>query len=320
MSDGDGVVELYRKYRPKNFRQVVGQDDIVDIVKGWFDKDAVPHALLLTGLTGSGKTSLARLIAKKLRCKPPRDLIEINAADATGVDMVRSIRESIHYQPLSGDSSNRCWIMDEAALLSTQAQSALLKILEETPNHAYIILCTTDPQKLLPTVKNRCSQLTFKPIPESDLIELCNHVLLEESGEMSETVLAELAKYSEGSARRCLVKLAQLLELPDDETRLKSISCDVSFTASIADLCKLLTTLNRKPTWKEVAKVLKVVLDNNEPESIRYAILGWLNTALLNAWSNCDKSAKCMHYFLDNTYDSKKAGIAWACYMAWKNA
>jgi DNA polymerase III gamma/tau subunit len=309
-------VELYRTYRPKKLTGIIGQDGVVTMLQGWLNKNKLPHAMLFVGASGTGKTSTARIIAKELGCKPPRDLIEINAADATGVDMIRTIRETINYRPLSG-KGNRCWIIDEAALLSTQAQSAALKILEETPDHAYIILCTTDPQKLLPTIKNRCSLLTFKPVSEPDLLALCQAILEREGIEVSDEVLTALVANSNGSPRLCLVKLGQLIELPDDDLRLRTIVQDKTFEASVVDLCKALTTKS-KQSWKEVAKIVQEVLENNDPETIRYAILGWCAKSLLNGWGNYNITSNCIDIFQFDTYSSKRAGLINMCYKAWQ--
>jgi DNA polymerase III gamma/tau subunit len=204
-------------------------------------------------------------------------------------------------------------------LLSNQAQSAFLKILEETPNHAYIILCTTDPQKLLPTVKNRCSLLTFNAVSEADLVKLCKAILSLEEVEMSEAVLEALASVSDGSPRQCLVKLDQLRGLPNDEIRLKTLVQDKSFEAEISDLCKLLMS-HSQTSWKDIAKVLVVLHEKYEPETIRYAVLGWCNSALLKGWGSSQKAAVCIEAFQYNTYDSKKAGLTYMCFNAWSNS
>jgi DNA polymerase-3 subunit gamma/tau len=147
----DQPTELYRKYRPKVFKGIIGQDTIIKVVQGWVEKDKTPHAVLLSGPSGCGKTMIARILAKKLNCLPPRDLIEINAADFNGIDTVRDIRKSVSSGSLMGKEYRRCWIIDECQQLSLQAMQGLLKLLEEAPSYAYFFLCTTDPQKIIPT-------------------------------------------------------------------------------------------------------------------------------------------------------------------------
>jgi DNA polymerase-3 subunit gamma/tau len=179
MSDNQ-VTELYRKYRPKSFRGIVGQDTAVDTLRGWLEKSKVPHAILFTGNSGCGKTTLARILAKKLNCLPPRDLVEINAADFNGIDTVREIRRAASSGSIMGREYSRCWIIDEGQQLSTAAQQGLLKLLEEAPAYAYFFLCTTDPQKIIPTIKNRCSEIKINSVSVVNLVALCNSVLAKE--------------------------------------------------------------------------------------------------------------------------------------------
>ncbi|MDR2704328.1 MAG: AAA family ATPase [Planctomycetaceae bacterium] len=505
--------ELYRKYRPKGFKGVVGQDTVIQVIQGWVEKHKVPHAVLMSGPSGTGKTTVARILAKKLNCLPPRDLIEINAADFNGIDTVRDIRKSVGSYSLMGKEYGRCWIIDEcfhadtlvktvdgnkriadvqvgdhaySAIgedtvvrkyvkhvsldrvcrvvyedkvtfvskdhlyftargwvkaidlnqddiiyrlndkykelptgfyclwhklfggtstldmlfnkeqqqcqrnnkhihyllreyvslikiesvtiyesgnndqsdwsiitdqdrsrgyvefydlemekhhsyfandvlvhnchqLSTAAQQGLLKLLEEAPFYAYFFLCTTDPQKIIPTIKTRCSEIKLNPVAPGHLVSLCQSVLAKEEIEINDNVLEQLALVSDGSPRKCLVKLEQLIELPDDKTRLKSLSKDETFTAAIKDLGEIFTkTQNR--SWKEVAKIVKSLCEENEPESIRYAILGWLNSALLNGWARGVSDAalaEIIQQWVYHFYESKSAGVTLAAYRSW---
>ena len=312
------VTELYRRYRPQNFKGVVGQPEAVKVMSGWIANGNTPHAVLLTGGSGYGKTTLARILAKKLGCDPPRDLIEINAADFNGIDTVREIRQQASYPSLSG--GNRCWIIDEAALLSSQAQNALLKLLEEAPHYAYFFLCTTNPEKIIPTVRNRCSEIKLNSVSVKDLIALSQSVLSKEgASDVGDEVLEKLADIAEGSPRKCLVKLQQLVELPDDESRFKMLSKDEAFEATIKDLCEVFTKTQKKQ-WKDVAKVVKSLNETQEPETIRRAVLGWLTSALLGGWargvSNEVLAAIISNWEL-NFFDSGKSGVVLAAYRSW---
>ena len=272
------VTELYRRYRPQNFKGVVGQPEAVKVMSGWIVNGNTPHAVLMTGGSGCGKTSLARILAKKLGCQPPRDMIEINSADFTGIDTVREIRQQASYPSLTG--GNRCWIIDEIQAASNQSMQALLKLLEEAPSYAYFFLCTTNPEKIIPTVKNRCSEIKLNPVGIKDLIALSQSVLSKEGVEgIGDEVLEKLADAADGSPRKCLVKLQQLIELPDDESRFKMLSKDEAFEATIKDLCEVFTKTQRKQ-WREVAGIVKSLNETQEPETIRRAVLGWLTSAL----------------------------------------
>ena len=275
--------ELYRKHRPKGFKGIVGQPEAVKVLSGWITHGSTPHAVLLTGGSGVGKTSCARILAKKLNCQPPRDLIEINAADFTGIDTVREIRQQASYPSLT--AGNRCWIIDEAALISNQGQNALLKLLEEAPSYAYFFLCTTNPEKILNTIKTRCSEIKLNPVTAENLLALSQSILAKEGVDgIGDEVLEKLADVSDGSPRKCLVKLQQLIELPDDASRLKMLSKDVEFEASVKDLGEIFTKSQRKQ-WKEVARIVKSLNETQEPETIRRAVLGWLASALVGGWA-----------------------------------
>jgi len=312
------LTELYRKYRPKNFKGIVGQPEAVKVMSGWIANGNTPHAVLLTGPSGTGKSTNARILAKKLGCQPPRDLVEINAADFTGIDTVREIRRQAAYPSLTG--GNRCWILDEIQAASQPSQQGLLKLLEEAPPYAYFFLCTTNPEKLLTTIKTRCSEIKLNPVSVEDLVLLSQSILAKEGVEdIGDEVLEKLADASDGSPRKCLVKLQQLIELPDDASRFKMLSKDVQFEATIKDLCEVFTKTQRK-SWKEVAKIVKSLNETQEPETIRRAVMGWLSSALIGGWArgvDNNMLAEILSYWEMNFYDSGKAGVVLAAFRSW---
>ena len=174
---------LYRKYRPMDFEQVAGEEDIIRTIKNSLKKDRMAHAYLFTGPRGVGKTTTARLIAKGLNCitngitdTPCNtcencrainngtfiDLIEIDAASNRGIDEIRSLKDKINYQPVRG--RKKVYIIDEVHMLTKEAFNALLKTLEEPPGHVVFILATTEPDKVLDTIISRCQRYDFKPL------------------------------------------------------------------------------------------------------------------------------------------------------------
>ncbi|GAI81584.1 unnamed protein product [marine sediment metagenome] len=157
---------LYNRLRPKSFKRFYGNDSIVEALKQIVEMDPEerPHAFLFTGSSGCGKTTLARILAKKFGCSG-MDFTELDAGKKRDVETLRKICEEAHYTPMDGDS--RIFVIDEAHELPKLAQNTLLKTLEDTPEHSYFILCTTESNKIISTVKNRCTTFNVKLFSET---------------------------------------------------------------------------------------------------------------------------------------------------------
>ena len=151
------TTSLAVKYRPKRLADFLGNTETVQALRALMEREEMPHTILFTGPSGTGKTTLARIVARRLQCSE-HDLQELNTADFRGIDTIRDVVRNMALCPMSG--SCRVWILDEVHQLSKDAQHALLKALEDTPKHVYFLLATTDPAKLLPTIRTRC--VTFK--------------------------------------------------------------------------------------------------------------------------------------------------------------
>ena len=156
---------LYRKYRPEKLSQLVGQEEAVSLITQQIKKDNLGHAYLFSGPRGVGKTSLARIIATQLGCDPTFDITEIDAASNNKVDDIRDMNESVNFIA-SSPGQKRVYILDEVHMLSNAASNAFLKTLEEPPEHIIFILATTEPERVLETVKSRTTHIVFKKISE----------------------------------------------------------------------------------------------------------------------------------------------------------
>ena len=150
------MTELYKRFRPKSLDAVVGNGGTVAALQKFLKKGNLPHTILFKGPSGCGKTTLARILAKELGCGV-LDLREYNSADFRGIDTIRDISRIMTNAPAAGNC--RVFILDEAHQLSKDAQNAALKILEDTPKHVYFFICTTDPQKLIATIRSRCTEM-----------------------------------------------------------------------------------------------------------------------------------------------------------------
>lgn len=303
--------ELYRKYRPTRLKDFVGQESAVKVVSKFLKNGNFPHAVLLTGPSGCGKTTLARLLAPRLNCEPD-DFVEVNGADKRGVDLPREISRQAGMYALGGKDKNRIFLIDECHQLNSTAQNLFLKVLEDTPDHVYFFLATTDPQNLLTTIKTRCTPIKLESIDYGTLKELVESIVKKEDKELSEEVIEKIAKTADGSARQALVILHQVIDLDSEEEQMEAIE-NASHQEEAIKIARAL--ISPKTQWKEMAQILKdVKFENSEVEGLRYMILGYCSSILLNGGHMCERAAMVIDFFSSHMYDSKKAGFIAACY------
>jgi DNA polymerase III subunit gamma/tau len=299
--------------RPNSFDEVIGNKQIVSSLESILkrDRNDIPHAFLLSGMSGCGKTTITRIIASMLGC-PERindninsDFMEINAANFRGIDTAREIESSMHYKPLL--SKVRVYNLDEVHMGTRDFQNSMLKPLEEAPNHVYFLLCTTEKNKIIKTIQNRCSCFEVQPLNDKESLELITWVLNDMEFNIPDDVKDEIVEVSEGCPRQILMSLDQILDLPEDQM-LKSIQSININDTEIRELCQAM--LNND-SWKNMAIILKG-LKKYEPEKIRRSIIGYMATVILK--NNNEKAALIFDCFRENVYDSGMPGIIFSTY------
>jgi DNA polymerase-3 subunit gamma/tau len=220
---------LYRTYRPQKFSELVGLETVKQTLQNQVKESKVAHAYLFAGPRGTGKTTTARILAKAVNCEHLKagepdgtcrvckqieegrylDLIEIDAASNRGIDDIRTLREKVHLAPSVG--KYKVYIIDEAHMLTADASNALLKTLEEPPPHAIFVLATTEPHRLLETIRSRCERFTFERAPVAMIVEKLKEIVKRERAKVSDEDLDQIAKAAGGGFRDAETLLEQVL-------------------------------------------------------------------------------------------------------------
>jgi len=250
---------LYRRHRPRTFADVVGQEQVVRTLGNAVSRGKVHHAYLFVGSRGTGKTSTAKILAACLNCEhgptvepcgvcdscvsianaTSLDVIEMDAASNNSVDDIRDLRESVAYAPVSG--RHKVYILDEAHMLSQQAWNAFLKTLEEPPPRTVFVLATTEAQKILPTVVDRCHRFDFGRPTVEQVVKVLVRVCAEEQIEIASAAIAQIARHATGSFRDALGTLEQLVTYAAEEA---ITSADVLAVLGVADAEQLFEALD----------------------------------------------------------------------------
>lgn len=274
----DSNIALYRKYRPESFEEVIGQDHIVKAISGSLEQGKVAHAYLLCGPRGTGKTTIARIIAKELGTSQ-NDIYEMDAASNRGIDDVREIRENVRTLPF--DSKYKIYILDEVHMFTKDAWNALLKTIEEPPEHVIFILATTELEKIPETIISRCQSFVFKKPNDAILSKVVINVAKKEGYNLEEGGAELIALLADGAFRDALGTLQKVISFSKDKLiKIKEIE-EITGAPNTTLVESFLDALATKDIEKGFLSIERAVNQNIDMEVYLKMILYKLRYALM---------------------------------------
>lgn len=307
--------EWHNKHRPAVIEDVVGQEAAVKILGPKLEDPATfPHLTLLTGPSGCGKTTIAKIIKTRLGCSD-QDFKHYGTADTRGIETVRLIEKHARLVPMRGPV--KIWVMDEFHLMTNEAQNSLLLLFESPPRHAYFVLCTTNAAKVLPTIRNRATEVKLGAITDASLAGMLKKVTRKEGVKLPPAVLDKVVDLAQGSARKALVLLEQAAGAGGEDDMLACLE-KADTTRAAFDIVKAL--LWQKTKWSEIREILAGVDD--DPEQVRRLILACATKEMLKDGareSTVARAARIITYFRDAWYDCGQAGLVVTCYEVFKD-
>ena len=298
MTEQQGFQALYNKYRPQLFADVVGQKHVVRILQSSLAHNRVSHAYLFSGERGTGKTTVARILAKAInclegiqpepcnRCENCRqvgsqsfmDLLEIDAASNTSVEDIRDLREKVRFRP--SVARYKVYIIDEVHQLSRSAHNAFLKTLEEPPDHAIFILATTDPHRVLATIRSRCQHLRFRRHTHADTVGALERIAEGEGMVVAVEALHLIARNSDGSLRDAIGLLDQAISFVDEALTEQDVRDMLGLTGTEASEA-LTAAIAAADAGDAMRRVDQSVQDGNNPASIQQELVDYFRALLL---------------------------------------
>lgn len=307
---------LHIRCRPKSLEDIIGNAHIVKCLNQIFKRKNRPKVYLLHGNYGCGKSTIARIIARSVGCNR-HNIIEINAGNEKGIETAREIIQLIKHKPLIGDF--RFIILDEAHCLTSYFQHAMLTTLEDTPHNVYFALCTTDPGKIIKTIRSRCLQLEVKSLSEKEIRTLLNTTIRKEGLDISEKTISTIIKNADGIPRNALLLIEKIIGLKDSKVINEILSENDEMQHQVIDLCRAIMF---SKDWYKTRKIMQSILSTHADnlEQVRLAILGYISAVALKDSKPNSKAMLVYECFKDPFYgNDAKAKFIFACLYVLKS-
>jgi DNA polymerase III gamma/tau subunit len=309
---------LHVDMRPKTFPDMVGNNAVIESLHKIVARKDRPHAYLFVGPSGTGKTTLARIFAKELGCLDI-DFYEYNTANTRGIDTIRDIQAKANLLP---HGKVKFYLLDECHQVTGAAAEAMLKMLEDTPSHCYFVLATTNPEKLIPTIKTRVTTFETKLLVSFEMKALLVKCLstIGNPDNFSPKIITEIIKSANGCPREAVKLLDQVIDMDSEEAALSVVKSFHQESPEIIDLCRAIFDPAKQgfEKWNTCKAIAAKLLESGEDiEGIRRSILGYMSTIFVKAKTpaGAEKMFNILNDFEKPYYSSGKAGLWISIYI-----
>lgn len=306
---------LQVRYRPNKLEEMVGNKSLIESLSSVLNKGFKDQArsFLFVGPSGCGKTTLGRILKEEVKISAV-DFHEFDAANTRGIDTIRLIRSEMGYAPLGKGS--KMYLLDECHQITHAAQEALLKALEEAPDHVFFVLCTTNPDQLKETFNRRCHIYQVKPLYKSEIMSLLKRILTSEEKEDFPTeVLKKITNISYGSPGHALKWLDMVIDMKSGEQMIDVLEEATCREEQSKRICQILLD-GSSNKWVQIQPILKGL--KGDPEQVRRSILAYFEPVMLGDTMNIMGPAvsKIVSCFIEPLYNTGRAGLIFGCYLA----